>query len=741
MKGIIISLLLSACLPLYQMTAQNATLDSLKLELRNHTTRDTTQVNLLDRVAFACYSIEPDSTLHYATIAYDLAEELNYVRGLARSARTLGVYYHVTSDFPKAVEYYEMAVDHFETLNDEYGLSATRNNLAILHLAQGEIEIAVDHLEEALKSFEKLGKKKNIAAVYNTIGTVYNREGDYPRSLEYYQKSLSIKEEIGDTRGVANALVSIGNLNEQQDNDTIALNYYQRAHEIFVELGDKEGISVTNTGLGDIYVKQNDFSKALNHFQETLRLFEELADKDGIIVAQVKIGNVYMKQHDYDTAMGYFQTGLEMSSEVGIKLNETWAHEKIGRVYFSKKNFEMANQHGKLAYNLAKEIGSIEFQASSAGLISESSSALGRYKEAYDYHIVLKTMSDSLFNEENVRKITGLEYQYQFDQEKQQAELEQQKLDAVRDERERRLRALRNSFIVGFILVSLLVGVVYRNFLQKRKANVQLAEQKDTIQAQANALEVTNEELAESNATKDKFFSIVAHDMKDPFNALLGLSDLLLKNYNDFTEKERQEFVKNINDSSAKTYKMVNNLLTWSRSQLGQIQFTPTRFFVNELIDEIVEVSALTAKQKDIQISKEIEDGLETVADRNMLEVVLRNLVSNAIKFTPRGGEVTVKARSVIKDQSESLEVIVVDNGVGIEKEYQSQLFGLSTNISTTGTENETGTGLGLIICKEFVQKHGGKIWLVSEKDKGSSFYFTIPAEAKAAESRPAQTG
>ncbi len=229
--------------------------------------------------------------------------------------------------------------------------------------------------------------------------------------------------------------------------------------------------------------------------------------------------------------------------------------------------------------------------------------------------------------------------------------------------------------------------------------------------------------LKELNATKDKFFSIIAHDLKNPFNSILGFSDLLVRNIDKYDKSKIKTFVQAINESSKNTFKLLENLLQWSRSQTGRINFNPERISAKELIAESTGLVQNQFKKKNISVNYSVQNSLELVADRNMLNTVLRNLISNAVKFTPREGNVEIKA---IKENSNVI-FSVSDNGIGMDKQKQEKLFKISEKVSSVGTENEQGTGIGLILCKEFVEKHNGKIWAESQVNKGSIFYFTIP--------------
>lgn len=238
-----------------------------------------------------------------------------------------------------------------------------------------------------------------------------------------------------------------------------------------------------------------------------------------------------------------------------------------------------------------------------------------------------------------------------------------------------------------------------------------------------NILRESEARLRELNATKDKFFSIISHDLKSPFSAIMGFSELLASQMNEKDYEGIEEYAKIIKDSSGRALSLLTNLLEWARSQTGTMNFQPEYIELVSLINEIVELTNDSAKHKSIQIIKKIPHNIVAYVDKAMIGTILRNLLSNAIKFTGYHGEVVVTAE---KKPSE-VNISVSDNGVGMSKNTIGKLFRIDQNLSTKGTSNELGTGLGLILCKEFVDKHGGKICAESEIGKGSKFTFTIP--------------
>jgi PAS domain S-box-containing protein len=269
-------------------------------------------------------------------------------------------------------------------------------------------------------------------------------------------------------------------------------------------------------------------------------------------------------------------------------------------------------------------------------------------------------------------------------------------------------------------------GLVYSNPIIKdgkpqglRGIIVDITKNKESEEA----MKLQNEELQKLNAEKDKFFSIISHDLKSPFNSIVGFSDLLVEQAREKNFDGIEQFADIILQSSHRAMDLLTNLMEWSRSQTGRMTFNPEYFELVNLINEVMLLLNHTAAQKSISITKFLPRNAPVYADKEMISTVLRNLISNAIKFTVAGGNIQIK----IAQKPNELLVSINDTGVGISKEQQDELFKINQNHSTPGTNNEQGTGLGLILCNDFVEKHGGKLWAESEEGQGSTFYFTLP--------------
>jgi signal transduction histidine kinase len=297
-----------------------------------------------------------------------------------------------------------------------------------------------------------------------------------------------------------------------------------------------------------------------------------------------------------------------------------------------------------------------------------------------------------------------------------------------------RIKKLRKQGLISnvFIIFALFILSVFwivsfrimKNFLvEKTQINKLLNEQNKKLQIAKEKSEEKEKQLAELNATKDRFFSIITHDLRTPFNGILGYSSLLMELIKEKDCEGIEKYTELIHQFSQKAMDLLSNLIEWSRSQTNSIKFNAVLIDLGKLIMGTVELMNYSAHQKSISIFLEIPKKASVFADKAMIETVLRNLISNAIKFTNQGGEIKVS----VENMTTEWVISVADNGVGINEDNLKDIFRIDKSISTKGTQNETGTGLGLILCKEFIEEHNGRIWGESIVGKGSVFKFSLP--------------
>ena len=586
------------------------------------------------------WELEKDTSSieHKQTLLYEIAES----------------YFYNIPD--SALVYFNKALDIAFLSGDRKQESNTRMRIGGTYYILGEYNFALDNYYKGLTLSREINYKKGIALGLNGIGKVYYMHGREKHAMENHFQSIEICKEIGDSLLWARNLHNIGlNLDGLKKYDSALLIADSAIHMLALIGNTNEQIKL-NVFKGWIYFNMADYRKAETVF---LRVIQNTT-------------------YDNKWEISYAYLGL-------ASLNQ-----KLGNITQSIK-------YGLQSLKLAQEVGALWDIQQSTSLLAKNYSLDGNFENAFQYQLLFKTYSDSIFNQAKEKEINYLQLQHQEDENIRliiENELNQQKLIA------KDFQIIVFSTGLGILII--LAFVLYRQIIQKNRMN---------------------QKLARLNAEKDKFFSIIAHDLKSPFNSILGFSKLLVEDIKGKEHNDIEKYAETIQQSSQRAMDLLANLMEWSRSQTGRMKFEPKSVEIGELINNVTLLLSSAAEKKSITITKNSTFDILIYADKDMISTILLNLISNAIKFTDEAGEIII---SVDKNQDELL-ISVKDNGVGIRKDMIEKIFSLDQNYSTPGTNDEKGTGLGLILCWEFVEKHNGRIWVESEEGRGSIFHFTIP--------------
>ncbi len=521
---------------LFTVFAQNQQVIDSLLNLLETTKEKTIKVDLLNDLCeeYCCSSLK--NAEGYGGQALQMAIKISYEKGIADSYRMMGIIHYKKSNNGNALELYEKSLKIAQKIKYKNGISDCLNNIGNVHRnrgnyskalqeydkslkiaedilykkgisnsfcnkgtilrLQGNYEEAIEYYLKALKVGKEIEYKKGISDCLRNMGIVFRMQGNYFKALDYYQKALKIDEELGDKRGISILLNTIGNIHFLQDNYQEAFNYYQKALRINEELGDKKEIAKCLNNTGVLRMEQDKYTEALDYFRESLKIKEGIEYSAGIATSLNNIGDVYKKQYKYQKALEYYQRSLKIRIEIGDKYGICYTYHGISEVYFFTKDYTKALDYSLKSQKIASELKLLNRLKYIHKQLSEIYVAKKNYKKAYNNYVLYKELNDSILNVENIKKITGLEFKYEFEKEKQAIELEQQKKDTLLSEEAKQQKIVRNSFISGFTLMVLLVLVVLRSFLQKRKANLILATQKEEIEDKNEKLGQQNEEIA-----------------------------------------------------------------------------------------------------------------------------------------------------------------------------------------------------------------------------------------------------
>lgn len=384
----------------------------------------------------------------------------------------------------------------------------------------------------------------------------------------------------------------------------------------------------------------------------------------------------------------------------------------------------IANAHKSL--KLSKELGNLEYQILNFLSLSQGYEKLNNTQQSLNYLKEYQKLKDSVENNDKRKNVELFHALNDLENKRNTIDELSNKnvLAEIKYENEKKI----SYFLIIIMAIIGVFLIISLNLHTSRKKAINLLEFKNhQINVMNEEIQQQSSKLTRLNNAKDKLFSIIAHDLKNPFNSIQGFSELLIENFKDYDDEKKLKFLKIIKASSLKASNLLTNLLLWANNQSGNILFQPKKEDLALLVSEAISLVEIQAINKDISIINNIDGHIFVNVDSNMIETVLRNLISNAIKFTFAKGEVQIY--SLLKNGI--VVVCVKDTGIGIPFEEQENLFSVEVKNTTLGTSNEQGSGLGLILCKDFVEKNGGKIWVESEPNIGSEFKFTLPIYAE----------
>ena len=554
------------------------------------------------------------------------------------------------------------------------------------------------------------------------LGVTYDYLGDYVSALKYYFKSLDIFEQLNDKSGVAEILSNIAVLYSNQLDYENSAKYSLKALEINKELNNNEFIGLNLGNLGAIYhdwsVESGDsakFDQALHYYQKSLEIATTLKDSTSISWIMANLGLLFNELQDYQTALTYLEKANKISESINDRAGLATIFGNIGEVYYNQKKYRNALSYTKKSYQLAIDVNDKRLIAESYESFAQIYEKLELYKLAYEYQTKFKTAQDSLYTIESSAKFNELIALYETDKKEQEiASLQTKKqlneLEIEKQKAQKKLYVLILIFISIFaVTVSLFYLLQRENKRKLEKINLHL------VQSQT--------ELTQLNETKDRFFAIIAHDIRGALTSFQGIGKVI-KNHMDKGRLERINMVADRIDSSAnKLNELLDNLLNWAVTQLGNMPFKPRHISLNVLVENALTFFKEDQLAKNMKISIDIPKDTSVYADPNGLNVILRNLLSNAFRFTANDGSISIKA----EESDVGVSLIIADTGMGITKDKIDALFSIDENKSTPAIGGEKSIGLGLNLSHEFIKLHNGSIAVDSEEGKGSTFKVFFP--------------
>nr|WP_321231155.1 tetratricopeptide repeat-containing sensor histidine kinase [uncultured Psychroserpens sp.] len=668
------------CMSLFCFSQTNE-IDSLTVELA-YQKQDSSKVETSLRLVKALYDAKSyKKALTYIDNTERLSKLLNHTKGIADVSYFKALIYAQNNDYYNAIDGYNRSRKYYSQLGDTLGIAKVNNSIGLIEIKRGNYNIGLQNSLSAIQIFETKNLKNELSSAYNNLAEAYYNTNQIDKSLEFNIKALSVRE----------------------------------------QLQDSIGIKLSTRNIATLYSERKEHRKAIEFYEKVLKLLNPNTDQTLKGEILPRIGAEYLRFKDYKKATDYLFEGLKFNRKINNKDGVLRALNAIGELNMELRNLKSATIQIDEAYAIAKEIDNKPELLKNYRLHKELDSIRGRFQNAFFWQgkyfalkseldkenqpiipIITKPIEAEPVNE--IKDFTALATQEQNEEEI----IELKKLKTI-------------SYVLGaaFLIVSFILLLTYLKRKNIIKSNRELKERNKEIQLRNIEFAEQTKHLEEVNHVKDRLFSIVSHDLKDSISSIKGFIDLLKED--GISREEFYDLVPELSENADSASQLLYNLLNWSKSQMQNLEPKAELFNIQDVFKNKISLVEQKVEQKRIILIDESRRDF-IYADRSMIEIVVQNLITNAVKFTRVGDSITVSN----SDHNGKSLLCIEDTGVGISKENIDKLFQSGT-FTTRGTSNEKGTGLGLTICKELVELNNGRIWVESTPGVGTKFYVELP--------------
>ncbi|GJQ61590.1 MAG: hypothetical protein SCALA702_06430 [Melioribacteraceae bacterium] len=657
----------------------------LSVNLLNATIADSLKANLAkasaDEKVKAYISLvkyytktSPDKNDLIENEALQFAKSQNDNPGYADLILSFGSSYHNLSDYDTALRYFKIADSLYRAEKDSVRIGISLNKIGRNLISRGKYDEALESLQESIRILENQDEKNALGDSYNFYAILQYIIGEREKAGVLTKNAVEFCEKLDDELILAQAL---------------------EHYAIY-------------------WIWKRDYDKALELAHRSYNLREKNQDKLGMAGSLTNMALIKRITKNYEESLKYYERALSLQREAnyigGVALSLTG----LGRIYNVTGDYKKALEYLLQAYNIRKESRNRRGVVTTLELLSEIYAKMNNYEKSLEYLKLHKVQNDSLLNEQKQKNIAELQESFASERREQEILLLQKENTIHKNQ--------RTYLLIMLSILSLAAIFIYLGYSSKRKLTTQLEETNRQVTDQKNELLKINLRLKKVLETRDSFFSIIAHDLKSPFQGLMGIIEIIIKDFDELKKEEVREHLVLVKNSADGVYNLVINLLEWANLQRDKLNVETKTFNLRQLVEDIAVSHKIIATNKKVKIENLIDKNLTISTDRNMFSAVIRNLISNAIKFCDAGDVVTV----FTEKSNNSISICVEDTGIGIPSKIIPELFKVGEKVSRPGTRDEKSNGLGLILCKEYVEKLNGNIRVESEEGVGSKFFVEL---------------
>ncbi|MBK8723554.1 MAG: tetratricopeptide repeat-containing sensor histidine kinase [Saprospiraceae bacterium] len=578
-------------------------------------------------------------------------------------------------------------------------------------------ELAFKYGLKSQEIYDKYNLNYEKCKLYNYLGIIKRNVTDYAASVEYFYKAVALAKEANCNDELAYAYNNLAESFLNIENKNESLEYYNLSNSIFLQTKNFKGLGFNLFSLGIYYSRLNEIEKAKTFFEKSLYYKLKYHDNRSIASNYLQIGRCYLVKCNFDSALIYFRKAEDLN-EIANEGLYTHLYFFYGYFYSQKNEIDKAIQYFTISRDHSRTSSFYKNFVDCSDSLKFLYAKKGDFENYYKAHIESDSIRNVYYNNSypDILKQSIVKYEL----EKLNQKIENDKLTENQKYQSKILaQKIVSIFLISLIILSIIFAYLFfKNSKIVNKINQVLILKNEEIKSKEIAIQTQNQQLNELNNTKDKFLSIVTHDLKNPFSGIVKLTDIALSNDFIHNKEKTEQNLNLIHTAAVNANKLLENLLSWSKSQTSKLEYLPQNYSLDELINENLNIVRNQIETKNIVLVNNISTTSNIFVDFNMINTVFRNILTNAVKFTRQNGKIEIYST----ESEKSVHILFQDNGIGISKDLLPKLFSLNEKVFSKDTDGNFGTGLGLILCKEFVEKNNGEIWI--ESDEKEKFHF-----------------
>lgn len=702
---------------IYLLVFSSVVVWSQKSDYTKDTTFISEQINACKGLIFK----DPDQAQFHIDSAFSRSQKIGYAYGFYSAHNFNAIKYFIKANYEESINEYRTALKYVDPKKPEQKIRLF-SNISLSHRMLNNQDSSLVYLLIVYEESKSNHLQKSYQQSVLDLATFYLKKEDYVSTVKYFVEAESFCENSTDTVFLIKVYSSLAMFYDAVNDFDKSIQSYNKAILLNESFDGINFLSQNYANLGETYRRlKHDYDTAIYYFRKAISLALPYEAERRKLIANINIGNAFLDSHRIDSAYIYYLKAYNSDFISKMPDAEAAVLINLGMYYHENAEYDQALVFLNEGLEKAKKHKFLTYQKNALENLSDLERTKGNYQLALKYHILFHELSDSLKKQEARHEIAVLDYEKLLVSKKYNNELliHKNKLQEKQIVAQQIIIVL---VIMGVVSMTIFLYVFWKNRKTIKSFNRDLQVSNDQLEMANEQLLMQKEEMKLLLMSKDRFVSTLGHDLKNPFSGLLGLLELMLEDWGTMPDSEKKEGIHHLSLSARQTYEFLQSLLDWGKAQQGLIKTKTEKFYLKPVAEEILVLFYAQYKKKNVKAQIDISENLEVTSDRKLISQILQNFFTNALKYSHEGGAVQIVATK--KDGHVIL--CVKDEGIGIPNDKIKDLFKLDSNYHRTGTAGEKSTGMGLILCSEYVNLLGGEIKVNSQVNVGSEFCIII---------------